>query len=81
MCRLSYTIKERMKNAQFTIISLRNNMFQLADRLVGIYKTNNRTNTKSVTSNPRLYSRNGKEGDKDASAPLKARTNAVPPPA
>ncbi|KAJ3188810.1 hypothetical protein HDU85_004524 [Gaertneriomyces sp. JEL0708] len=31
-------IKERTKNAQFVIISLRNNMFELADRLVGIYK-------------------------------------------
>ncbi|CAG8593870.1 23808_t:CDS:10, partial [Gigaspora rosea] len=34
-------IKERTKNAQFIIISLRNNIFELADRLVGIYKTNN----------------------------------------
>jgi structural maintenance of chromosome 4 len=31
-------IKARTKNAQFIIISLRNNMFELADRLVGIYK-------------------------------------------
>lgn len=31
-------IKERTRNAQFVIISLRNNMFELADRLVGIYK-------------------------------------------
>ena len=30
-------IKERTRNAQFIIISLRNNMFELADRLVGIY--------------------------------------------
>lgn len=43
-------IKERTKNAQFIIISLRNNMFELADRLVGIYKTYNCT--KSVTINP-----------------------------
>uniref|UniRef100_A0A7S2GR65 Structural maintenance of chromosomes protein 4 n=1 Tax=Octactis speculum TaxID=3111310 RepID=A0A7S2GR65_9STRA len=47
-------IKERTKNAQFVIISLRNNMFELADRLVGIYKTNN--TTKSVTINPRQFS-------------------------
>ena len=40
-------IKERTRNAQFIIISLRNNMFELADRLVGIYKT--RDVTKSVT--------------------------------
>lgn len=43
-------IKERTRNAQFIIISLRNNMFELADRLVGIYKTDNCT--KSVTVNP-----------------------------
>ncbi|KAF0686286.1 Aste57867_21892 [Aphanomyces stellatus] len=46
-------IKQRTKNAQFIIISLRNNMFELADRLVGIYKTNN--TTKSVTINPKHY--------------------------
>jgi structural maintenance of chromosome 4 len=33
--------KERTKNAQFIVISLRNNMFELAARLVGIYKTSN----------------------------------------
>merc|ERR1711934_878458 len=32
-------IKERTKNAQFIVISLRNHMFELADLLVGIYKT------------------------------------------
>jgi structural maintenance of chromosome 4 len=44
-------IKERTRNAQFIIISLRNNMFELADRLVGIYKTNDAT--KSVTIDPK----------------------------
>jgi len=43
-------IKERTKNAQFIIISLRNNMFELADCLVGIYKTHDAT--KSVTIHP-----------------------------
>ena len=33
-------IKQRTRNAQFVIISLRNNMFEMADRLVGIYKVN-----------------------------------------
>ena len=47
---VAHYIKERTKNAQFVIISLRNNMFELADRLVGIYKTNNAT--KSVAINP-----------------------------
>ena len=36
--------KERTKNAQFIVISLRNNMFELAARLVGIYKTANMVN-------------------------------------
>ncbi|KAK9829009.1 hypothetical protein WJX72_003379 [[Myrmecia] bisecta] len=47
---VAHYIKERTKNAQFVIISLRNNMFELADRLVGIYKTDNAT--KSVAVNP-----------------------------
>lgn len=33
-------IKERTRNAQFVVISLRNNMFELAERLVGVYKVN-----------------------------------------
>lgn len=36
-------IKERTKNAQFIVISLRFNMFELANYLVGIYKTYNCT--------------------------------------
>ena len=36
-------LKERTKDAQFIVISLRNNMFESADRLVGIYKTSQRT--------------------------------------
>uniref|UniRef100_A0A6B2FWX0 Structural maintenance of chromosomes protein 4 n=1 Tax=Myxobolus squamalis TaxID=59785 RepID=A0A6B2FWX0_MYXSQ len=36
-------IKERTLDAQFIIISLRDNMFELANRLVGIYKTENCT--------------------------------------
>jgi len=43
-------IKQRTKNAQFIIISLRNNMFELADRLVGIYKA--AYATQSITINP-----------------------------
>ncbi|KAL6258329.1 hypothetical protein P5V15_010277 [Pogonomyrmex californicus] len=38
-------IKERTKNAQFIVISLRSNMFELADSLVGIYKTFNCSKT------------------------------------
>lgn len=42
-------IKERTKNAQFIVISLRNNMFELASRLVGVYKVNHMV---SLTSCP-----------------------------
>ncbi|XP_038051306.1 structural maintenance of chromosomes protein 4-like [Patiria miniata] len=48
---VGHYIKERTKNAQFIVISLRNNMFELADRLVGIYKTHNCSKTVSI--NPR----------------------------
>ncbi|TGZ71887.1 hypothetical protein CRM22_002403 [Opisthorchis felineus] len=45
-------LKERTKNAQFVVISLRNNMFELADQLVGIYKTHNITKTITLFPGP-----------------------------
>ncbi|TKR95530.1 hypothetical protein L596_009685 [Steinernema carpocapsae] len=47
---IGHYIKEKTKNAQFIIISLRNNMFELGDRLVGIYKTHDCT--KNVCVDP-----------------------------
>ncbi|TRY50457.1 Structural maintenance of chromosomes protein [Cryptosporidium tyzzeri] len=47
-------IKEKTKNAQFIVVSLRNHMFEMADRLVGIYKTFDIT--KSVSIIPGNYS-------------------------
>ncbi|KAK3191917.1 Structural maintenance of chromosomes protein 4 [Lecanicillium sp. MT-2017a] len=41
-------IKERTKNAQFIVISLRNNMFELASRLVGVYKVNHMTKSVAI---------------------------------
>jgi len=41
-------IKDRTKNAQFIIISLRNDMFELSHRLIGIYKTSNQTRSVSI---------------------------------
>ena len=38
------------RGSQFVIISLRNNMFELADKLVGIYKTFDVT--KTITIDP-----------------------------
>ena len=66
-------IKERTKNAQFIIISLRNNMFELADRLVGIYKTNNCT--KSVTIDPRAFGVDCKQDGQTMTPALSERTN------
>lgn len=48
-------IQQRTKNAQFIVISLRNNMFELAARLVGVYKVNHMT--KSVTIENKDYIR------------------------
>ena len=53
MSIVAHYIKERTRDAQFIIISLRNNMFELADRLVGIYKTDHAT--KSVAINPSQF--------------------------
>lgn len=41
-------IKERTKDAQFIVISLRNNMFELADTLCGIYKVKDTTRTLAI---------------------------------
>lgn len=55
---------------QFIIISLRNNMFELADRLVGIYKTDN--TTKTVTINPSSFAINPNGGGQEQVAPSAA---------
>ncbi|NWJ10949.1 SMC4 protein, partial [Crypturellus undulatus] len=54
---VAFYIYEQTKNAQFIVISLRNNMFEIADRLIGIYKTHN--TTKSVATNPKLIASKG----------------------
>uniref|UniRef100_A0A5F8GS02 Structural maintenance of chromosomes protein n=1 Tax=Monodelphis domestica TaxID=13616 RepID=A0A5F8GS02_MONDO len=54
---VAFYIYEQTKNAQFIIISLRNNMFEIADRLIGIYKTHNIT--KSVAINPKVIASKG----------------------
>ena len=41
-------IKERAKNTQFIVVSLRENMFELANMLVGIYKTYDATKTARI---------------------------------
>ena len=76
---VGHYIKERTKNAQFVIISLRNNMFELADRLVGIYKTNN--TTKTVAINPGAFSvgAGGKKLAAERGAQAVNAENVAPP--
>lgn len=62
---VGHYVKDRTKDAQFIIISLRNNMFELADRLVGIYKTDNCT--KSITINPGSFAESTKPTTLEAS--------------
>ncbi|KGL84187.1 Structural maintenance of chromosomes protein 4, partial [Tinamus guttatus] len=54
---VAFYIYEQTKNAQFIVISLRNNMFEIADRLIGIYKTHNKT--KSAATNPKIIASKG----------------------
>lgn len=52
-------IKERTKNAQFIVISLRNNMFELAARLVGVYKVNHMTKSVTIENKDYIVRRGG----------------------
>ncbi|KAJ2684893.1 Structural maintenance of chromosomes protein 4, partial [Coemansia spiralis] len=61
-------IKERACDAQFVIISLRNNMFELADRLVGIYKTDNRTKSIALDATQTIDALHGSGSTSSAAA-------------
>ena len=54
-------IKERTKNAQFIVISLRNNMFELAARLVGVYKVNHMTKSVTIENKDYIVRRGGQQ--------------------
>jgi structural maintenance of chromosome 4 len=56
-------IKKRTKDAQFIIISLRNNMFDLANKLIGVYKTSDKT--KMVNLEPAKLLRNQELKEKE----------------
>jgi len=72
-------IKERTKNAQFIVISLRNHMFELADLLVGIYKTYDVS--KSVAIDPLVFERKNALQDKDTNVePARAILAGKRPP-
>lgn len=46
-------IKERTRNAQFLVISLRSNMFEMADQLIGIYKVKDKT--RNISLDPKKF--------------------------
>eukprot|EP01062_Namystynia_karyoxenos_P036917 TRINITY_DN2688_c0_g1_i1.p1 TRINITY_DN2688_c0_g1~~TRINITY_DN2688_c0_g1_i1.p1 ORF type:complete len:1442 (+),score=678.76 TRINITY_DN2688_c0_g1_i1:119-4327(+) len=69
-------VKSAAKNAQFIIISLRNNMFELANRLVGIFKTDNCTRSGAI--NPANFIRLLPQPSRDTAA--RHGTAAVKPP-
>jgi len=68
-------IKEATKNAQFVVISLRSQMFELASRLCGIYKTNNAASC--VVISPQKLSSMARVGPAVAAAPLGEATNTT----
>ncbi|KAH8263252.1 hypothetical protein KR044_006476, partial [Drosophila immigrans] len=49
---VGHYIKERTKNAQFIIVSLRVNMFELSNYLVGIYKVDDCTDSVTLVNHP-----------------------------
>ncbi|ORY93639.1 RecF/RecN/SMC N terminal domain-domain-containing protein [Syncephalastrum racemosum] len=72
-------IAERTRNAQFVIISLRNNMFELANRLVGIYKTTDCT--KSIAINPNMITTlTAVIGDQSQQQQQQSRVSPAPAP-
>lgn len=63
-------IKEKTTDAQFIVISLRNYMFEQADRLVGIYKINDCTGSIAITpadysSSLKTTKKEEEEGEED----------------
>ena len=69
VCIIANYIKDRTKNAQFVIISLRAEMFELADRLVGIYKVNDRSRTTTIDPNKVGVEDDNEEGENDENTP------------
>ncbi|CAD6227554.1 GSCOCG00001237001-RA-CDS [Cotesia congregata] len=63
-------IKDRTKNAQFIVVSLRSEMFELADTLVGIFKTHNSTKCAALNmkefaaKNPQIAQREKEKQEK-----------------
>merc|ERR1719370_2779243 len=80
---VGHYIKERTSNAQFIIISLRNNMFELANRRVGIYKTFNCTKCVALSLenvDAAAEAESASKNDPVANGELPTNNNVVSPP-
>jgi structural maintenance of chromosome 4 len=67
---LKNKLQQRTKNAQFIIISLRSNMFELSDYLVGIYKVSDCTGSITIENQPPAAVASNKALYADSFAPL-----------
>lgn len=74
---IAHYIKERTKNAQFIIISLRNNMFELCDRLFGIYKVKNCTSATFISPVDLEYDEKKKPIAKSSAASAKSEDRSL----
>ncbi|XP_017134190.1 structural maintenance of chromosomes protein 4 [Drosophila elegans] len=77
---VGHYIKERTKNAQFIIVSLRVNMFELANYLVGIYKVSDCTSSCTVRNHPPdLASKQATHPHSQYAGETVARDQTLPP--
>lgn len=68
-------IKDRTKNAQFVIISLRNQMFGLCSRLIGIYKTHDCTKLVLMENDPDEVAKRAEEHGERERTPFTSAAN------
>jgi len=71
-------LQKRAKDCQFIIISLRNNMFELANQLVGIYMVNNITSTVAFNPVKMMIKKPALTQLQNASQPISAFTQPKP---
>lgn len=71
-------IKTRAKNSQFIIISLRPNMFELSDYLVGIYKVADCTNALVVKNQPPVISASSTQQQQEMQVQPLAMSEMIP---
>ena len=73
--RVARYIKEKARSSQFLVISLRDKMFELAEKLIGVYKTHDVTKTiylipKEVEERPRQKRMERERKQREQSRPI-----------